>query len=375
MSAGVKVGRSGRFLLSLGDDGVLLHFLDHHFVARSLKERIARSVARLSVGMGLEDVARGLLVRPAHPDVDWQCAVEGVERAFERSGLDPSGRWILLQDYRNKNRFRTVAFGFTPRGREPVMVVKVRPALATGPALRREWKALREVRKRLPEGLRQTVPETIAYFPGPETEVMATSWLSGRSPYVDVRNLLRRGRRVARHLRAASRWLSDFQEATELGTDAFEGGAGLPEAEELAEGVRGKPTAPDPLARMEWYDDLRERLLARRALLDGEPPPGGIDLVQRVRDILRRALRGHGAIVAARVTLTFLPSKSAGLPVTRASGQVRLACCLAGDGEGDPELGHLAHLCLARKEAVPGHEEKLRDDLSADLATREHADD
>src|SRR6266508_4156886 len=49
-------------------------------------------------------------------------------------------------------------------------------------------------------------------------------------------------------------------------------------------------------------DDVGERFLAGCALLDRKPPPGRVDPVERVRDVLSRALRCHGAIVAARVT-------------------------------------------------------------------------
>src|SRR5919204_524003 len=90
---------------------------------------------------------------------------------------------------------------------------------------------------------------------------------------------------------------------------------------------RPRPGGADEAVRSELEpvlprgDDLDERLLARRPLLDRQPPPGRLDLVQRVRDVLRRALRGHGAIVAARVTASGLPWEHAGLPFSsRANG-------------------------------------------------------
>jgi aminoglycoside phosphotransferase (APT) family kinase protein len=284
--------RVDRFLLPAGDGGVLRQFLDRHFVAHSARERVGALAARGSLGLRAPGAARLLLPGADASVRDGFEAGVPIRRALRQWGLDPEGRWIQLLDYPG-GRGGSVTFVFPEDGRHPPLVVKVRPRAGDGPPLRREWEALVDVRRRLPGDLRASVPEPLAFEREGDMEILALSLLPGRSPYLDMQNLLLPTRRAVAHLDAASRWLACFHDATVDGEPRGDPIQELPDRVVLMDRVRkAHGSAPDTMdPDLRWYDGLRETLVrtpvprsavhgdfwARNLLMGPGPLPGVVD--------------------------------------------------------------------------------------------------
>lgn len=262
--------RVDRFVLPFGDRGVLLHFLEHLFVAHSARERLGRIVARAGLALGSPSVAGRLLpgseaVSTDGPHPDGCFAEDHLRRAADRLELEPGARWIQLLDYAAVDRSGRVLFAFPPAETEPSMVVKVRPLSPGGPTLKGEWEALTEVRARLPAGLASTVPEPLTYVVDEDTELLSLSFLPGCSVYADMRNLLLPTRRLASHMEAASTWLAGLHEATADAGTALDPQRDLPDPTELRERIlaAGGAGALDGDPELRWYRSLCEGLVRR----------------------------------------------------------------------------------------------------------------
>jgi aminoglycoside phosphotransferase (APT) family kinase protein len=271
MAGAVEVVRWGRFVVSWGDPRVRHHFLDRHFVAHSARERVRGLIARKSLEVGLAAGARRLLGGATRPMAEPSGFEDQIGCALRRAHVDWNGSWIQLLDYPG-GRSGSVTFAFPPASSEPPVVVKVRPSGGRGPSLRRESEALAQVRRRLPEGLRVTVPEMLWYGVEDGLESLVLSLVPGRPAYLDMCNLLVPGRRVSPHLEAASLWLARFHEATEDTERPLRLEAELPEATTLRERVRSAGGSVDPSGpeELEWYRRLRDRLA------DTPPPTSAV---------------------------------------------------------------------------------------------------
>lgn len=125
--------------------------------------------------------------------------------------------WLLLRDYSESSRRRSVVFLFRSGSAAPLFVVKVRQRGAEGSSLRLEADILNGVSARLPPSLRATTPQVEEFASDEAHEVLVMSAVAGRSLSISMQRSLRPRRRHARHLAAAGRWLGAFQAATRDG--------------------------------------------------------------------------------------------------------------------------------------------------------------
>jgi hypothetical protein len=261
------LGERDRFLLTLGDPRVVAHWVDSLFVGHTARERGLHAAAAL-----LPARLQGrLLLRPvpreSAPAAELLLTTLERDRGalLRQAGLD--GRrpftWIFLADYAANDRGGGVAFLFDG-GPRPRVVLKLRRPGVGVPCLAREWEALHAVRGRLSPDLQPTIPAPLAFSADAGIEALATSWLPGRSAYVELQTALLPARRLAGHFAAAAEWLAAFQRATRAPggpTPAEEGESLLAAGPGAWEGNAGRRAA--------WLDRLRglERIasLARGA--------------------------------------------------------------------------------------------------------------
>lgn len=224
-------GEVDRFLVPTDAPPVIAYFLDHLFVAHTVRERLTRPLHRLTGG-------RFLFRRPATPNnglvgvADLGHGLENAHRVlaelFEtdgwallrRASIDPTndGRWIVLQDYPTSSRQRLVLFLFDQRRRGLTAVLKLGLTSQTN---RPEHEAIQAVRGRLPQLLRASVPEPLAFARASGFEALLLSGLPGRSAYVELHTRFAPRWLVASHLQQAAVWLAHFHEATRSQTGVF----------------------------------------------------------------------------------------------------------------------------------------------------------
>ncbi|HEX5759216.1 MAG TPA: hypothetical protein VF121_08480 [Thermoanaerobaculia bacterium] len=286
----LELGARDRFLLTLDHPEVVAHWRDCLFVAHGRRERLTRAAAGLLPGrLG----GRLLLHRAPEPATAaaWPLLATLADGGalLRRARLDERRTlgWSFLTDYPAAGRGGGVAFLFDGAAR-PRVVLKLRRTGAGVPPLRREWETLEALCDRLPAPLQPSVPFPLAYREEAGLEVLATSWIPGRSSYVELHAALVPALRLAAHLVPAAEWLAAFQRVTR----ARRGGpAPAEEAEEL---LAALPQAweGDRSRRMGWTDRLhaleRIPMLARgaahgdfwaRNVLAGGPRPHGVGVV------------------------------------------------------------------------------------------------
>ena len=120
--------------------------------------------------------------------------------------------WLLLRDYDDKDRERSVLFLF--RGDALSSIVKVRALGSGGASLQVEADALREIRPLLDERLRATVPDVLDFRVNDSHELLVMSPLPGRSLSILMQRSLRPRATHVPHLLSAARWLGRFHRAT-----------------------------------------------------------------------------------------------------------------------------------------------------------------
>lgn len=219
-------GRFGRYLAPLDDGPVLQFFLDHLYVAHNRSERLCRALlspaapgltSRLAAAetVGVEVDGYGV---PTGGEASGEAAaglraVTGplAARIASRGGVELASpvRWIFRCN--DAPRGGGVLFLFGIPNDRPALVVKVGRA---GRGLRREREALERCRRRLPDPLRATLPQPLAFGREGDREVLVLPWRRGRSAYDDLYRDLSSDWRSALHFDAAARWLADFQRAT-----------------------------------------------------------------------------------------------------------------------------------------------------------------
>jgi hypothetical protein len=258
--------RCDRFLLPSGDAAVLRHFLDHHFVAHSARERLRGLAARRTARWGMDAAARFLLLGRAPAMAERPEGDGHLRRSFHRGGVEAGGRWIQLLDPPGRARAGCLTFVFPPGRSEPAVVVKMRPEGAPGSSLRGEWETTVEAWYRLTPALRSTMPEPLAFSDDDGVELLTLSFVPGRPAYVELRNRLSPARAVRTHMEAAAGWLADFHEATADAVAPVDPERDLPDPERLTEALErmgGAEGEGGGRKDLRWYHELRESLAAR----------------------------------------------------------------------------------------------------------------
>lgn len=213
--APARSGEIGRFVVPIGDRGVLRWFLAHLHVEHGFTGRLRHALLRAAAPWA-PGVERALFewrgpTREGDPAI--AAARVAVDALGDAISSAPFERWIVMRDDLRESRGRVIVFPFSSRARAPSGVLRVRGAGA-GPTLARESAALTDVRARLSGDLLDTLPEILARREVGELEVQLETLLPGRSAYVEMRESFVPSRRADRHLRAAADWLSEFHAAT-----------------------------------------------------------------------------------------------------------------------------------------------------------------
>lgn len=269
--ATTRHGQAGRHLVRLDDERVARYYLRHLAVAHTRRERWRAML--LPLGGAVRGWSRTRSFRrrfapPASSPSRWE---ETLARARALvAGIDGLAPGIIVQDYADGGRDRTLFFLFEAKAPAPLALLKTRPAGAEGKPLAEEWRALRLLAERLPPALAATVPAPLGYGEDADVEALLVSVLPGISGYVDLRATLTPTRRAEGHLRAAAGWLAAFQaatrspqhslDATALIADARPrlertGLAGSEEAGPLLNGLAELGSGP-PLARVAGHGDF-----------------------------------------------------------------------------------------------------------------------
>lgn len=288
----------GRYVVPLGNPAVVRHFVGHHLVAHDLRERLCGWLARGAVALGLPPLAGRALhagYRPRSADAPW-CGPARAEIAqiLRELGIGDEGLHMHVLDPgagAGPSRGGLV-FGFDERGGSaPVVVLKIRPRSGERPGLAGEWRALHDLRERLPDRLRDTLPEPLAHHTGRAVEIVAMTCLPGRPAYLELHNRLAPAGEAPHHLAAAVSWLAALHEATGTPGGEAEDGSGLPDPRELPAAPPPRAARPAGTRDLAWYEELREELArtplvltpshgdywARNLLLEGRRVRGVVD--------------------------------------------------------------------------------------------------
>lgn len=241
--AGRSWGEVGRFVVS-DRGGVAPRFLfSHLFPPHGRRERWLRAAAGRSAAVA----RRGL--EPAGEKAGG--AGKELERVLAGSDVEPWREWILARPHDDDGRGRLTAFLFPPGSDLPDRVLKLRHPDGEGGDLAGEARALERLRSTLPEPLARTVPTVLRYTGAGEAagwEALLLDRLGGRSGYVELQGSFAPAGKVARHFRAAGRWLARFHRATLRPGEPWR----PPSWQEVAP----EPAAPRP----EWHRRLEAEL-------------------------------------------------------------------------------------------------------------------
>lgn len=188
----MRYARSGRYLVPLDSKAAVKYFTNGLRVSHSRSGRLFSSLPRFE---SKED------------DLP-----EEVSSLFATIG-EPVVPAILLRDYADAGRGRTIAFLFRHESPLPSAIVKVRSLPSGGTSLRAEADAHERLQSALPPKLRTTVPEVLRFSSQKDAEVLTLSTVAGRSAFLDVQNTLRPSRFVDLHFDAAGAWLAAFHDA------------------------------------------------------------------------------------------------------------------------------------------------------------------
>jgi hypothetical protein len=127
----------------------------------------------------------------------------------------PGGVSVLgLRDYAHSTRQQAVLFFFDAKREAPIAIAKCRTADGAN-ALKNEFDTLQHLQETLPEHMKRTVPDPLAFFrTSRKRAVLLESALPGSSIYFQMRNFSGTPQRIEEHLRAAFDWLREFQGST-----------------------------------------------------------------------------------------------------------------------------------------------------------------
>ena len=211
-------GLAGGYRVPL-EPGPLGYLREALLVPYGMRERLA---CALPSGIGMR-----LLVRPRR---SFPPAVDTLADALARpsSGLlqhtpleGRSDLRAIVKGEASAGRNRLVAFVFGHGDRRPLAVVKMRRMGGAGASLRGEWEALCRIAE-LPPPLATMAPRPLALREWEDAEVLALTWLPGRSARVEMHSALRPEHALSRHFEDAARWLGRFHAATRsTAVDAF----------------------------------------------------------------------------------------------------------------------------------------------------------
>jgi hypothetical protein len=189
------LGEIDRFVLPLDAPATLRYFYDALFVPHGMRERMHKLTRRAP--------------RPVEDD--------SARELFAMLGAraDRAASSIVLRDYPDSDRARTMAFLFERDAHAPFAIAKAQRTPADPRwSLRNEASAMNRARTALPAELRVTVPEVLASESHGTLELLLIEALPGRSAYIDMQASLTPWRFVDAHFGAASRWLAEFHLAT-----------------------------------------------------------------------------------------------------------------------------------------------------------------
>ncbi|MDQ3281639.1 MAG: hypothetical protein M3Q69_09515 [Acidobacteriota bacterium] len=189
------IGEIDRFVLPLDAPHTLRYFYDALFVPHGMRERMHKLTRRKP--------------RPVQDD--------SARELFAMLGAraNRAATSIILRDYPDSDRQRTMAFLFERDARTPYAIAKAQRTPADPRwSLRNEADAMERARAALPPELRRSVPEVLASESHGTSELLVIEALPGRSAYIDMQASFVPWRYVDAHFAAASRWLADFHLAT-----------------------------------------------------------------------------------------------------------------------------------------------------------------
>lgn len=262
-ATGARVGRIDRVWLPLGDRELARFLVRQLWVPHGLGERLAAALPRRS---GLPAPPRDVAAPAEVPErlaARLTTARRLLAAAAERGQLPaewaaPSERWILVEDYRDGERFLLALFAADGEGR-PRALLKAAPAAADGPA--RERAALERLAAGLSPELAATVPRVLAFTADASHQGVVLAPLPGRPAYVELQAAWLPRRCPSRHLGAAVRWLARFQRETATGH-----ALSLPEDPEAVGGV-GAALAAGDRGVLAWLAEARQRCRERPVAL------------------------------------------------------------------------------------------------------------
>lgn len=186
----MKYARAGRYLLPIESRAAMRYFETSLRVAYSPLGRVVSRAPVAHRGSSLPNE---------------------VTQLFETIGESPIPA-ILLLDYKDAGRGRTIGFLFRFESPLPSAIVKVRRLPSGGASLRAEADAHERLHDALPARMRPTVPEVLRYTATEDAEVLMLSTVPGRSAYLDMQNSLRPSKYVDAHFDAAGSWLAAFHD-------------------------------------------------------------------------------------------------------------------------------------------------------------------
>jgi phosphotransferase family enzyme len=191
----VRVAESGRFVHPAG--------------ARAPRQYLERNLLSMhGRGMRLRAIAGSARVNVRERDVESFDAV----RLASTLDIARNADWLLLRDYDDNERERSVVFLF--REELPRAVVKVRTLTSAGSSLANEAAALQSIAPMLDARLRPTVPRVEEFVTTQSHELLVLSALPGRSLSILMQRSLRPRVAHVPHLLAAARWLGHFHRVT-----------------------------------------------------------------------------------------------------------------------------------------------------------------
>jgi predicted RNA-binding protein YlxR (DUF448 family) len=199
-----RFGAIDRFVVPLDARGAVRYFNHALRVPHTLAQRVLANIPGTPI--------------PFRPTDDDAAELLRSMLGGEVAGV-PLGdlRWIVLRDYERGTRGRLIAFFFRRDAAMPFAIAKARGAESGGESLRREARALEEVRPRLSPEMQRTLPNLLRFQADERGELLVLDVLPGRSAYVETQRSLLPSRHLHRHFTAAGQWLAEFHNSTRNG--------------------------------------------------------------------------------------------------------------------------------------------------------------
>jgi hypothetical protein len=230
----VGAGRSGRRALGRHSEhsSAFRFYLRSLFVPHSRREFLWAAIARLGLPAGraaLRLLGTGTAERLSAgvQAVDERISqIPRLSPVLRRAGVMPANiaSLISLENHGRGPPRKRVLFLFERGAAEPTVVAKMSGETG-GEGLRREHDTLCQLRGRLDDEIRRTLPAPLAMLSDRKQTATAEGYLSGRSIYFEIRNSWLPPAGAEEHFRAAAEWLRRFQQGTRAGEVHLAGAA------------------------------------------------------------------------------------------------------------------------------------------------------